>query len=293
MVYSPTYRGIADNQMKRNTLIIFLFIACIMVTIPCFGTQLNIQLSPEENAWLKNHSSINIGGPKSFPPFHFFDDKNDLKGISADYITMIMNSLGVKVNVLNNLPWPEVLKKAASGEIDLIPCIAKTEEQEAFLDFSHPYLSFPLVIITRKDTQFIRGIEDLTGRKLAIIQKISTGEWLKRDGIDFIPYYIESPLKGLEAVSFGRADALIENLASATYLIQEYGLTNLKIAAPTRYEYYNLYMAVSKDLPELLGIIDKSLDVISPEQHSRIQNKWLSVRYEYGIKKNDVFLWGI
>ena len=188
MVYSPTYRGIADNQMKRNTLIIFLFIACIMVTIPCFGTQLNIQLSPEENAWLKNHSSINIGGPKSFPPFHFFDDKNDLKGISADYITMIMNSLGVKVNVLNNLPWPEVLKKAASGEIDLIPCIAKTEEQEAFLDFSHPYLSFPLVIITRKDTQFIRGIEDLTGRKLAIIQKISTDEWLKRDGIDFIPY---------------------------------------------------------------------------------------------------------
>ncbi len=279
--------------MKNNTIIVSLFIVCIMVTIPCFGNPLNIPLSPEENAWLKNHSSINIGGPRSFPPFHYFEDKNGPKGISADYIMMIMNQLGVKANVLNHLPWPAVLKKAASGEIDLIPCIAKTDEREAFLDFSHPYLSFPLVIITRKDMTFIRGIEDLKDKTLATIQKISTSEWLKRDGINFIPYYVESPLEGLEAVSFGRADAAIENLASATYLIQEHGLTNLKIAAPTRYEYYNLYMAVRKDLPELLGIINKALDAISPEQHSQIQNRWLSIRYEHGIKKTEVFFWGL
>jgi len=108
-----------------------------------------------------------------------------------------------------------------------------------------------------------------------------------------VSYYVESPLKGLEAVSFGSADAQLENLASASYLIQEHGLTNLKIAAPTHYDNYNLYMAVRKDLPELLGIINKALDAISAERHAQIQNKWFSVRYEHGIKKTEVFLWVI
>ncbi|MBL6994830.1 transporter substrate-binding domain-containing protein [Desulfobacula sp.] len=254
---------------------------------------IDLKLTPVEKAWLKDHQSIEIGGPKSFPPFHYFEEDGGLKGISADYINAIMNQLGVKVNVQNNLPWPEVLKRAESGKIDLIPCIAKTDEREKFLSFSSPYLSFPLVIINKKDMPFIGGVEDLAGKKLAVIRKISTIEWLKRDGINFIPYYVESPLKGLESVSFGKADAQIENLAVASYLIQKYGLTNLKIAAPTHYDKYNLYMAVRKDLPELLGIINKALDAISPEQHIQIRNKLLSVRYEHGIKKIEVFLWVI
>ncbi len=254
---------------------------------------LNLKLTPNEKTWLKTHQSIQIGGPRSFPPFHYFEKEGDLKGISADYIINIMGQLGVKVEVQKNLPWPEVLKRARSGEIDLIPCIAKTAEREAFLSFSSPYLSFPLVIIIRKDASYIGGIEDLHDKKLATIKKGSTNEWLKRDGIKFFPYYIDSPLKGLESVSLGQADARIENLAAATYLIQKNGLTNLKVAAPTPYGNYDLHMAVGKDSFELLSIINKSLEAIPPEKHMQIRNKWLSVRFEYGISKTDVIKWGV
>ncbi|MCK5099745.1 MAG: transporter substrate-binding domain-containing protein, partial [Desulfobacteraceae bacterium] len=174
---------------------------------------------------------------------------------------------------------------------DLIPCAARTAEREAYLSFSSPYLSFPLVILTRKAAPFIGGIKDLHGKKLAIIKKNSTVEWLRRDGINFIPHYVESPLKGLEAVSFGLADASIANLAAASYLIEKNGLTNVKIAAPTPYGNYNLHMAVRKDWPELLGIINKALAGISAEHHIEIRNKWLSVRYEHGISKTDVLKW--
>jgi len=178
-------------------------------------SQIDFKLTPVEKNWLKEHQSIQIGGPRSFPPFHYFDEQGTLKGISADHIFSIMNQLGLEVKVQDNLPWPEVLKRADSGQIDLIPCIAKTAEREVFLNFSKPYLSFPLVIISQKDSSFIGGIEDLYDRKLAIIPETSTVEWLKRDGINYIPLNVESPIKGLEAVSFGRADARIENLAAA------------------------------------------------------------------------------
>lgn len=254
-------------------------------------SQLNLKLTTIEKTWLKNHPSIQIGGPRSFPPFHYFEKEGDLQGISADYITTIMGQLGVKVEVHKNLPWPEVLKRARSGEIDLIPCIAKTSEREDFLSFSSPYLSFPLVIISRKDSFFIGGIEDLHDKKLATIKKVSTNEWLKRDGVNFFPYYVDSPLKALESVSLGQADARIENLAAATYLIQKNGLTNLKVAAPTPYGNYDLHMAVGKNSLGLLSIINKALETIPPEKHMQIRNKWLSVRFEYGINKAYVAKW--
>ena len=97
-------------------------------------SQLHLEFTTAEKIWLKNNKSIQIGGPRSFPPFHYFETNGDLKGISVDYIITIMDQLGVNVEVHNNLPWPEVLKRAKSGEIDLIPCIAKTAEREAFLN---------------------------------------------------------------------------------------------------------------------------------------------------------------
>jgi PAS domain S-box-containing protein len=271
-------------------LIIFFFIGHRFAT----GIELaldELKLTQEEMTWLKSKEAIKIGGPRAFPPFHYFDDQGHLKGISADYIFAIMNKLGVKLEVQENLPWTEVLNKAKAGKIDLIPCAAKTIDRESYLNFSTPYLSFPLVILTSKDAPYIGGIEDLYGKKLAVIQKNATSIWLKRDKIKFEPYYVKSPLKKLEAISFGIVDAGIENLAAASYIIQKYGLTNVKIAAPTQYGNYNLHMAVRKDLPELLGIINKVIDLVTPEQHMQIRSKWLSVRYEHGIKNVDILKW--
>ena len=177
-----------------------------------------LKLTREETAWLESNKSIRIGGPRAFPPFHYFDDQGHLKGISADYIFAIMNKLGVKLKIQKNLPWPEVLDKAKSGKIDLIPCAAKTLDRQAYLNFSTPYLSFPLVILTRKNAPYIGGIEDLHGKKLAIIDKNATSIWLKRDNIKFEPYYVKSPLEKLEAISLGKVDAGIENLAAASYI---------------------------------------------------------------------------
>ncbi len=281
--------------LKSLSLATFFILALCPVNISALEDtskiDIKLELTSLEKAWLKSHKIINIAGPKSFPPFHYYDENEELKGISADYIFNIIAALGLKVNIDKNLPWPDVLSKAKDKKIDLIPCAAITKDREAYLNFSTPYLSFPLVIITRDDSPFIGGIEDLHDKTLATVKRNSTPTWLKRDGIQFNPLYVESPLKGLEAVSYGKADARIENLAAASYLINQNGLTNLKIAAPTSYDKYNLHMAVREDWPELLSIINKALDQINPQQHSIIRNNWLSVRYEHGISKTDIIKW--
>ena len=85
----------------------------------------DMALTPAETAWLEKNPVISVGGPRAFPPFHFFDDQGNVTGISADYLFSIMDALGLEVIVQKNLPWTEVLEKARSGQIDIIACAAK------------------------------------------------------------------------------------------------------------------------------------------------------------------------
>jgi len=245
-------------------------------------------LSANEKAWIVEHNTIRVGGPRSFPPFHYYEKDGILKGISSDYTRLLADRIGLKLNIQPSLPWPDVLEKARQKQIDIIACIVKTPERNSYLNFSKPYLSFPMVIIARKNAPFIGSLNDLYGKKVALIRKVSTNEWLKRDQVEIKPHMVGSPLEALEAVATGRADAYIGNLAATSYLIEKNGLSNLKVSAPTPYGNYDLHFAIRKDWPIMIPIFNKALETVTPEEHAAIRNRWLSIRYEYGISKRDI-----
>jgi len=251
---------------------------------------LDINLTVEERQWIEEHRTLRVGGPGKFHPFFSFNEEGEAMGIGSEYIEILLSNLGIEIEYQPNLPWNQVLDKAKIKEIDLIAISAKSSEREEFLLFTDPTLSFPLVIISRNDSPFIGGIEDLEKVKVALIDKNITTTWLRDDEIHVNPISVKNPLDALEAVSNGRADAYIGNLATCTYLITKNGLANLKVAAPTKYGYYNLYIAVRNDWPELVSIINKGLKLFTPQEKSQIQNNWLSVKYEYGIQPKDVII---
>ena len=250
-----------------------------------------VHLTPAEQTWISKHKTLRMSGPQGFPPFQFYDDQGIFQGMASDYVFLVAEMVGLTVEPAEKLPWPDVLKKMENREIDILSCAAETPERRAYALFSKPHLSFPLIIVSRNDAPFIEGIQSLHKRTVAIVKKNSTFEWLQMEHIEFQPLFVDSPLDALKAVSLGRADVAIENLAAATYLIGKNGLTNLKIAAPTSYSNYTLSMAVRKDWPELVGILNKALDAISIEKHNEIRQKWTSVRYEYGLRTKDILKW--
>lgn len=250
--------------------------------------KLVINLTEDEKRWIEEHPTIRISGPKSFPPFHYYDEQENPTGIAAGYIEILCENLGIDLIIQANLPWPEVLKRSKDKDLDLIACSAKSADREEYLLFTNSHLSFPLVIISRDDSPFIADLKDLSHMKVALLSKNIISDWFKRDNLDVIPYSADSPLDALRSVSSGAADAYIGNLATCTYLINKYGLVNLKVAAPTEYGNYDLFIAVRDDWPELVSILNKGLDAISPEQHIAIRNNWLSIKYEFGISPGDI-----
>ncbi len=272
--------------------LIFLFY--VSTAFLCFGDEssysnIQVTLSQSERNWIENHRSIKIAGPLNFPPFHMYDETGNPEGIASDYVLLILKSIGFEVEVVSDLSWPEILEAANTKELDLISCAARSSDREKYLLYTDPHLSFPLVIITRDDGEFISGLQDLANKKVAMVKKNIVEDWLLEEGVDISEYhYVNSPKDALKAVSSGEADAYIGNLASCAYYINELGLVNLKVASPTKFGNYNLHMAVRNDWPELVSILNKGLKAIAPDQHREIRNNWLSLRYEHGIKPSDI-----
>jgi len=252
-----------------------------------------LELTPKEQAWLDAHPVIRISGPKSFPPFHYFEPDGRLRGMALDYMLALSEMIGFKVEIQENLVWPEVLRRIRTHDLDVISCLAHAADRESYISFSEPYLSYPLVIVTRRDYEFIGGQNDLHHQRVACVRGNVSCKWLSREGVKYMDYPVATPSEALDAVSLGRADAYLGNLAAVTYQIEEKGLANLKIAAPTDFGHYNLHIGVRKDWPELVQLLNRALANLQPQQHIAFQNRWMRVEYDYGVKVSDVIWWGL
>ncbi|MBF0290137.1 MAG: transporter substrate-binding domain-containing protein [SAR324 cluster bacterium] len=255
------------------------------------GTQL-VNLTQEEQHWLTTHKNFTLGVDPAWAPFEYFDDKGKYSGIGSGYVELITSRLGIKLTPQPNLTWAQVIEKAKVGEIDILPTVARTPEREKYLLFSEPYISFPMVIATRKDAAFVDSLAGLEGKKVGVVQGYASHELLETNhsGIQLVP--IENLRDGLQSLSDGKISAFVDNLVTITHEIDGSRLDNIKIASPTKYK-FELSMAVRKDLPELVPIINKTLKTISERERAAIVNSWTAIRVSLGVDMKTILIYGL
>jgi PAS domain S-box-containing protein len=239
----------------------------------------SIALTEEEKAWLSKHKNMRLGVDPAWPPFEFFDEIKLYSGIASDYVRWLDKRLNIDMAPVPKLTWTEVMEKARSGEIDILPCVVKTPDRSKFLLFTKPYLSFPMVILTREDAPFINGIMDFENDKVAVVKGYAAQEIMERHYF-YRKFFLANTIEeAVQAVSKGKVDAYVGNLASITYTTHQLGLTNLKVATTTPYK-FELSFAVRKDWRELVNILNKSLESIPAPEKMKIHNRWINVRFE-------------
>jgi len=238
-----------------------------------------IVLTKEEKEWLAGKKDILLGVDSSWPPFEFFDTTKLYAGIASDYVKVLNKRLNVKMTPLAGLSWSEVMDRARRGEIDILPCVVKTPDRSKFLLFTRPYLSFPMVILTRDNAPYISSVMDFESNKVAIVKGYASEEILKRNYPDQTFVLAKNVDEALHTVSKGKVDAFVGNLASISYATQKLGLTNLKVATTTPHR-YELSFAVRRDWPEMVDILNKTIETITDSDASVIHNRWINVRFE-------------
>jgi serine phosphatase RsbU (regulator of sigma subunit)/ABC-type amino acid transport substrate-binding protein len=261
-------------------LCVFLLLTAVWVT-PGVSAGEAFSLHPDEQRWLLAHPSVlRRGADPAWPPFEFVDSEGAYAGMCQDYADLVAQRLRLTFEVIPSPGWKKTLERVRTRELDVITCLMETPDRDRFMTFSKPFTNIPSVIFTRSDYPYLNGLNGLLGKRVAMVKGYAVSEFLTREYTNFEPVLFDTPLEALQAVSLGHADAFVETLAVGVYFIHKQGLANLKVAAPAKVPAVEIRFGIRKDWQPLAAIIDRVLDTITPQEHTAVLQRWVTVEYD-------------
>ncbi len=264
--------------------IIIAVLAASLMAMPnaLLASTPTIELSEAEQQWLQAHPSIRLAVDIDWSPFEYVDDDSNYVGMAAEYINLVGQKLGIRFDIEKEKPWSEVVDAVKKRELDMFSCVVATAQRREYADFTQPYLSFPMVIVTSDQVAYVNGIRDLKNETVAVVRGYATQDLLEKDHPNLDLYLADNVADALEKLSHGKVYAYIGNIATVSDVIRREGLTNIKISGETPYS-YELSMAVRNDWPEFTPILQKALDSITEQERDQIYRNWIKLRYEHGF----------
>lgn len=261
------------------------YIASIMLVLLCLTNansmaqdiDPNIELTPKEIAWIKEHPVITSTNEMEWAPLDFVDDGEAI-GFSIDYLNLVASKVGLKIEYVNGYAWDVLLAKLEAKEIDMAQSILKTPDREEYLNFTDPYLNLPMVYFGREGADRINSIEDLEGKRIGVViesisDRIYTEDYSYLNIIKF-----DSTVEALKALSAGAIDIHADILPVSRYMIRTNLLPGIEVVGdkffPETENVDLIRLAARKDWPELTSILSKGMAAVTAMEFRDIAEKW-------------------
>ncbi|PLY05698.1 MAG: hypothetical protein C0625_12840 [Arcobacter sp.] len=239
----------------------------------------NLNFTKEEKEFLKNHPVLKVQGMESYAPYNFTEKGKNL-GYTVDYFNLFARYLGIDIEFITE-SWSKHLNKLKTGELDISPHIAMTQERKKFVEYTNINdIDFIPTLVVRRDMN-ISSLDDLKGKTLAVLKNSFLEKIIRKHFKDIIVIGQNTTAGSLELVSSGKADAVIEDLSSVQYFIKKNWFTNLKTIRISDYSFFKktpLYIGVSKNSAILKSIIEKVDNIIPIYEKIDLKNKWVGTK---------------
>ncbi len=236
-----------------------------------------LDLTAEEQTFLQQKGQITMCVDPDWMPLEQIEGGKHV-GMTADYMALFRNTISVPLKLVPTATWSESIEYAKSRKCDIFSLAMATPERETYMDFTRPYLSIPLVMAARMERPFIDDITAITNRKLGVVKGYAFGELLRMQYPKMQIVNVANVEKGLQQVVEGELYGFIGTLATVGYAIQKSFAGELKVAGKFD-ERWELGVATRNDEPLLCSIFDKAIAAIDQEEHQRILNRWIAVKF--------------
>ncbi|WP_028581820.1 transporter substrate-binding domain-containing protein [Desulfogranum japonicum] len=242
------------------------------------STENIINFTPEEKQWIQEHPAVLISGDPGWAPLTYIDGKGQVQGIVAEYFQLLAEKSGLQFEFSYVDTWSDVLGSMQTGAIDIINAVAQSSERSRYMNFTDPYMNMDLVLITRDDVKFLKGLDQVTGWRVGAVRDHISAAYILADYPDMHLQLYDTTQKGLQALSRNNVDVFVTDIPTFEYYAKQSSLTNLKISGLTRYA-FSLSIGVRKDMPELLSILNKTLGQLTQKEKNEIYSNWVSLKH--------------
>lgn len=260
------------------TFVVLIF-SCSLFSQLVIAAPKPLVLTEKEKKWLAEHPVIKVGIDAGYAPYSFLEKGGSFIGVAPDFIALISKKLGIKIEAVPDLSWPQIVDGARERTLDVIATAVITEERKKFLGFTEIYIPTPLVIMSRTDDDRFKDSSALNGRTVALVKKYSSSQQVVREYPSAKVIAVDTVAEGLHAVASGKADSYVGVIGINLFQAQQQGITNLKVASNYNVATNGQRFGVRSDWPELVSLLERALNSISEVERKAIYDKWISVSY--------------
>jgi ABC-type amino acid transport substrate-binding protein len=238
-----------------------------------------LTLTDRERAYLDRKKALAYCVDPDWAPIERIDENGRHIGIAADLLALLSERIGVPVVLVPTSSWSQSLAAVRAKRCDFLPAAGDTKERRRFLNFSTPYLRFPMVVATLAKTPFIDNPAGLAGKTLGVVNGYASLDILRSKYPDIQLVEVPSVTEGLHLVADGKLYGYIDTVPAISQAIAKDHYSDLKIAGRLDAQ-LDLSVASRDDEPELASLFQKAVNGLSRDETESVIKRWVAVTFE-------------
>ncbi|PKH19338.1 hypothetical protein CIG19_20040 [Enterobacterales bacterium CwR94] len=240
-------------------------------------------LTDTDRAWIKAHPVVTYSVEPRWPEEIIRNGQHT--GLTRTVLNELEKRTGLRFVYV---PSGQALIEPPMLLPSVLEDLLTPEERQRWLWTQSWTNTLPL-IVGRFSTVRIRSLAQLEGQKLAILRNSGYAPWLRQHypAIQLVTF--DSLPEALEQVDKGELPAAMASIIVMLPVLQRHYIDRLAVAAQVPEMASGIHMAVTPSSPQLLEILNKSMDNISSYDVQRIYTSWIPIA-ELGTPRLSVLL---
>jgi len=233
---------------------------------------------PKSGVTMAGHAPLTIAMSGLYPPFNYYNERNELVGFDVDIAREVARRLNRKPELITTA-WDGIIAGLMAKKFDLIiGSMAITDERLKSVSFSDPYYISGAQMVTRKGTT-IADAADLKGKVVGVTVGETYAEYVQENipGVKRVNSYKGGVPSLLLELRNKRIDAFVTDRLVGLAAIKQAGGAGAVLAGDLLYT-ERIGIAVRKEDTTLLAQVNAALAAMKEDgTYATISSEWFGM----------------
>lgn len=266
-------KGMAAISIGEKDLLLKKWGVSSVLASPQNKPSSELELTPEQIAWIKLHPIIKVATDTEWFPFDFIDKNNEHNGLSQDVLEFIAKKTGLSFETTSGA-WRHSLHKVENRTLDLLPAVYKTPEREKKLAFSQPYYQ-PSIYFFKHNNSKLLPASNISQKKIALVKENAASQAIIKKYPEMKVTYTNTIAQAIQLLVQEKVDLIADAQSVVIYHTTHNNISSISQLKPAiGASLQGLHIAVRQDYKPLIPIINLALDSMSEFTKEQLHRKW-------------------
>lgn len=229
------------------------------------------------------------GSELDFPPFALVKPNGEADGFTVDLLKAVAREMHLNVAIKVG-PFGELKREFDTGQLDILPNLAHSEERDRIADFSVPHVVTKGAIFVRKGDRRITSEKDLSDKAIIVLDGDLPHNYAVAQGWGKPLVTTKTAADAFRLLSSGQHDCVLLSKLVGLITLHDLNIDNIEaIRPPIEGITQKFGFAVHAGDADLLAMLNEGLAIVKAKGlYDQLYEKWFGILEPQGFSPEEV-----